>query len=138
MRRLTAAIARGKRLVRAVDAFPIPKIIERRAAEPVSEAKGDQMPQIQGYDATVEAAKRALEVAQSALPRDVAQAIGTAGWTFLRDKGDVTALVDVVSELANQPDFVAKLHAAADKARVQQPQRGRPPKQYGATTDLNN
>jgi hypothetical protein len=95
------------------------------------------MPQIQGYDATVEAAKRALEAAQNALSRDVGQAIGTAGWTFLRDKCDVIALVDVVSELANQPDFVSKLHAAADRARVQQPQRGRPPKQNGTTTDLN-
>ncbi len=95
------------------------------------------MPQIQGYDATVEAAKRALEAAQTALSRDVGQAIGTAGWSFLRDKCDVIALVDVVSELANQPDFVSKLHAAADKVRVQQPQRGRPPKLNGTTTDPN-
>ena len=95
------------------------------------------MPQIQGYNATVEAAKRALEAAQNALSRDVGQAIGTAGWTFLRDKCDVIALVDVVSELANQPDFVSKLHAAADKVRVQQPQRGRPPKLNGTTTDQN-
>ena len=48
------------------------------------------------------------------------------------------ALVDVVGELANQPDFVSKLHAAADKARVQQPQRGRPPKSNGATNDRKN
>jgi hypothetical protein len=123
---------------RAVDAFRIPKIIEGRAPKPVSEAKGDQDAQIQGYDATVEAAKRALEAAQNALSRDVGQAIGTAGWTFLRDKCDVIALVDVVSELANQPDFVPKLHAAADQARVQQPQRGRPPKPNGVTTDLNH
>jgi hypothetical protein len=32
------------------------------------------------------------------------------------------------SELAAKPDFVAKLHAAADRARHQQPARGRPPK----------
>jgi hypothetical protein len=100
--------------------------------------KETKMPQIQGYDATVEAAKRALEAAQNALSRDVGQAIGTAGWSFLRDKCDVIALVDVVSELANQPDFVCKLHAAADKVRVQQPQRGRPPKSNGATTDSEN
>ena len=60
------------------------------------------MPQIQGYDATVEAAKRALEAAQNALSRDVGQAIGTAGWSFLRDKCDVIALVDVVKR-ARQP-----------------------------------
>jgi hypothetical protein len=96
------------------------------------------MPPIQGYEATVEAAKRALEAAQTALSRDVGQAIGTAGWSFLRDKCDVVALVDVVTELANQPDFVSRLHIAADKARVQQPQRGRPPKQNGTIADLNH
>jgi hypothetical protein len=96
-----------------------------------------KMPQILGYDATVEAAKRALEAAQAALSRDVGQAIGSAGWSFLRDKSDVIALVDVVSELANQPDFVSRLHAAADKVRVQQPQRGRPPKVNGTPTEQN-
>jgi len=42
-----------------------------------------------------------------------------------------------VSEFANQRDFVPKLHATADKARVQQPQRGRPPKANSAATGLN-
>jgi hypothetical protein len=95
------------------------------------------MPQVQGYDASVEAARRALDAAQSALSRDVGQAVASAGWTFLRDKCDVQALIDIVSEFANQRDFVPKLHATADKARVQQPQRGRPPKANSAATGLN-
>jgi hypothetical protein len=87
------------------------------------------MPPIQGYEASVEAAKRALEAAQSALPRDIAQAVANAGWAaFLRDRHDVQALVDHIGEAVQQHDFVSKLHAAADKARHQQPQRGRPPK----------
>ena len=47
------------------------------------------MPQVQGYDASVEAARRALDAAQSALSRNVGQAVASAGWTFLRDKCDV-------------------------------------------------
>jgi len=94
------------------------------------------MPPIQGYEATVEAAKRALETAQNALARDVGQAVVNADWDFLRDKFDVGALVDHVSELAAKPDFVAKLHASADKARNQQPQRGRPPRPSGAASEL--
>ncbi|MEH2567130.1 DNA-binding protein [Bradyrhizobium sp. AZCC 2289] len=87
------------------------------------------MPPIQGYEASVEAAKRVLEAAESALPRDIAQAVANAGWAaFLRDRHDVQALVDHIAETAQQRDFVSKLHAAADKARQQQPQRGRPPK----------
>ena len=93
------------------------------------------MPLIQGYEASLEAAKRALEMAQNALSRDVGQAVANAGWTFLRDRCDVQALVDIVGELAAKPDFVATLHAAADKARNQQPQRGRPPKASSATTE---
>ena len=96
------------------------------------------MPLIQGYEASLEAAKRALEMAQNALSRDVGQAVANAGWTFLRDRCDVQALVDIVGELAAKPDFVAKLHAAADKARNQQPQRGRPPKASSATTELKS
>ena len=77
---------------------------------------------IQGYEASVEAAKRALEAAQCALPRDIAQAVANAGWAaFLRDKHDVQALVDHIGEAVQQHDFVSKLHAAADKARHQQP-----------------
>ena len=51
---------------------------------------------------------------------------------------DVQALVDIVSELAAKPDVVAKLHAAGDKARNQQPQRGRPPKMSSAATELKS
>ena len=52
-----------------------------------------------------------------------------ADWAaFLRDKHDVKALIDYISEAASQPDFVAKAHAPADKVRDQQPLRGRPPK----------
>ena len=58
-----------------------------------------------------------------------------AQWAFLRDKFDVSALIDHVSELAAQPGFVAKLHASADKARNQQPPRGRPSKATSAATD---
>src|SRR5262249_45255906 len=43
--------------------------------------------------------------------------------------GDVQVVVEIVGELASKPDFVAKLHATADRARDQQPQRGRRRKQ---------
>ena len=70
------------------------------------------MPPIQGYEASVETAKRALEAAQSALPRDIAQAVANAGWAaFLRDRHDVQALVDHIAEAVQQRDFVSKLHA---------------------------
>ncbi|WP_027577129.1 hypothetical protein [Bradyrhizobium sp. WSM1743] len=62
--------------------------------------------------------------------------MGNAEWAFLRDKFDVNALIDHVSELAAKPDFVAKLHAATDKARNEQPQRGRPPKASTAAAEL--
>jgi hypothetical protein len=96
------------------------------------------MPPIQGYEASVEAAKRALEAAQGALSRDVGQAVVGAQWSFLRDRFDVSALIDYVSELATQPGFVAKLHASADKARNQQPLRGRPPKANSGATELKS
>ena len=86
------------------------------------------MPPIQGYTASVEAARQALEAAQTALPRDVGQAVTNAGWAFLRDRFDVQALIDHITSEAEDADFVSKLHAAADKARQQQPLRGRPPK----------
>lgn len=86
------------------------------------------MPPIQGYTASIEAAKQALEAAQTALPRDVGQAVSGAGWSFLRDRFDVQALIDQITQAAEEGDFVSKLHAAADQARKQQPQRGRPPK----------
>lgn len=91
------------------------------------------MPSFQGYEATVETARRALETAQNALARDVGQAVVNSQWDFLRDKFDVSALIGFVSELAAKPDFVAKLHASADKARHQQPPRGRPSKASSAT-----
>jgi hypothetical protein len=94
------------------------------------------MPPTQGYEASVEAAKRALEEARGALARDVGQAVVNAQWAFLRDRHDVHALVDIVSEFATQPGFVAKLHASADKARNQQPPRGRPPRANSAATEL--
>jgi hypothetical protein len=87
---------------------------------------------IHGYEGSLEAARKALEAAQNALSRDVGQAVANAGWTFLRDKCDVQALIDVVSGLAAQRDFVAKLRASADQARTQQPPRGRPPKANSA------
>ncbi|MEH2506374.1 hypothetical protein V1290_005185 [Bradyrhizobium sp. AZCC 1578] len=96
------------------------------------------MPTIQGYGASVEAAKRALEAAQNALSRDVGQAVVSAQWSFLRDRFDVSALIDCISELAAQPGFVAKLHASADKARNQQPARGRPPKANNGATELKS
>ncbi|CUT13571.1 hypothetical protein BF49_4651 [Bradyrhizobium sp.] len=87
------------------------------------------MPAIQGYTASVDAAKQALEAAQTALPRDVGQSVMKAGWTFLRDSFDVQALIDHITwTVQEDPDFVSKLHAIADKARQRQPQRGRPPK----------
>ncbi len=80
------------------------------------------MPPIQGYEASVEAAKRALEAAQSALPRDIAQAVANADWVaFLRDRHDVQALVDHIAEAVQQREFVSKLHAAADKAGTSSP-----------------
>jgi len=86
------------------------------------------MPPIQGYTASVEAARAALEAAQTALPRDVGQAVTTAGLSFLRDRFDVQALIDHITLVAEDADFVSKLHATADHARQQQPLRGRPPK----------
>src|SRR5215467_12746651 len=87
------------------------------------------MPPILGYSASVEAAKMALEVAQNALSRDVAQAISHASWPFLRDRHDVTAMVELIRTLAEEDlDFVSKLHDAGDKATQAQPLRGRPPK----------
>jgi hypothetical protein len=87
------------------------------------------MREVQGYEATVAEARQLLEAAQAALSRDVAQAVANAGWTaFLRDRYDVEALVAHISEAAQHRDFLTKLHAAADKARQQQPQRGRPRK----------
>jgi hypothetical protein len=91
-------------------------------------AKGEGMPPILGYSEAVVAARQALETAQNALSRDVGQAITQAEWPFLRDRHDVAALVDYITEAAENPDFVSKLHAAADTARLAQPQRGRPPK----------
>lgn len=82
-----------------------------------------------GYAASVEAAKASLEAARAALSRDVAQAVTSANWSdFLRDKYDVEALIQQISEAAQSKDWVSSLHASADKTRAQQPQRGRPSK----------
>lgn len=98
-----------------------------RPASP-SERRRDA-PIIQGYEASREAAKRLIEAADTALPRDVAQAVANAPWVnFLRDKYDVSALMDTIGELTKEADFVARIHGSADKARLQQPLRGRPPK----------
>jgi hypothetical protein len=87
------------------------------------------MPPIQGYEASLEAARRLLEAAETALPKDIAQAVTNAPWArILRDKHDVSALIDKIGELAREEHFVSALHATADKLRQQQPQRGRPPK----------
>lgn len=53
-----------------------------------------------------------------------------------RDKCDVQALGDLVSEPAARRDFVEKLHGAADKVRNEQPMRGKPPKVTTAATEL--
>jgi hypothetical protein len=70
------------------------------------------MTPIQGYTAPVEAAKQALEAAQTALLRDVGQAVGNAGWAFPRNHFDVKALIDHVTSEAQDADFVSKLYAA--------------------------
>lgn len=86
------------------------------------------MTPIHGYAASIEAAKHTLEEAKNALARDVGTAIANAQWSFLRDRFDVAALVNHVTEVAQKGEFVSKLHAAADKARQQQSPRGRPRK----------
>jgi hypothetical protein len=92
---------------------------------------------ILGYSASVEAAKQALEAAQNALSRDFGQAIMQVDWPFLRDRHDVAALVEYITETAADADFVSKLHAVADKARLAQPQRGRPPKAANGSAPAN-
>jgi hypothetical protein len=88
-----------------------------------------------GYAASVEAAKVNLEAAKAALSRDVAQGIADAKWaSILRDKFDVLALVEHISEAARSKDWLAKLYASADRARAQQPQRGRPVKSTTSTS----
>lgn len=55
--------------------------------------------------------------------------VGDRERSFLRDRFDVAALVNHVTEVAQKGEFVSKLHAAADKARQQQQSpRGRPRK----------
>ena len=87
------------------------------------------MTPIQAYEASVEAAKANLEAARGALSRDVAHGVAGANWAaLLRDKFDVQALIEHIGEATRSKDWVNKLHALADKARQQQPSRGRPPK----------
>jgi hypothetical protein len=79
-----------------------------------------------------------LEIARAALPRDVAQAVKTAGWaSYLRDKYDVMTLVKYISEKLSDSVFRDELHAAADKVRRQQPRVGRPSKQAKETAREN-
>jgi hypothetical protein len=84
---------------------------------------------VQGYEASIDAARPQLEAARAALSRDVAQAVAGADWApLLREKYDVQALMEHIGDIVRQREFVGKLHAAADKARRHQPARGRPPK----------
>jgi hypothetical protein len=88
-----------------------------------------------GYAASVEAAKANLEAAKAAMSRDVAQCVADADWAaLLRDKCDVQALVDHISEAARSKDWLAKLYASADRSRAQQPPRGRPVKSKTSAT----
>jgi hypothetical protein len=84
---------------------------------------------IQSYAASVEAAKLHLETARGALSRDIAQGVADAEWaSILRDKFDVLALLEHISEAFRSKESISKLHASADRARTQQPLRGRPAK----------
>ena len=82
------------------------------------------------YLEQVNQAAQQLDMARTALPRDFAQAIESSVWSkFLRDRYDVAALVKQIGGMLEDRHFLDELHAAADKAREQQPRVGRPPKQ---------
>jgi hypothetical protein len=85
---------------------------------------------MQGYQSQVDELRDQLSKARSALARDIAAAVATKDWArdFLRDRHDVSALVEHIEEARRQSDFVNKLHAAGDRERQQLRQRGRPRK----------
>ena len=82
------------------------------------------------YQQRLREAEAAVAVARGALGRDLAAAIAGQAWaTQMRDVYDVRALAGFVHELAAEPGFIAKLHAAADRAREAHGRgRGRPKK----------
>jgi hypothetical protein len=83
----------------------------------------------QSYLDTVNQAQEQLGMARTALPRDVAQAVDSAGWgKHLRDKFDVFELVKRISEQLNDSEFLQELHAAADQTRHETRRVGRPKK----------
>lgn len=84
------------------------------------------------YRDQVEALREQLGKVRGSLARDVAAAVAGSDWqAFLRDRYDVDALVERVAELGRQPEWVAKLQAAGDRARQQGGKRGRPRKPAG-------
>jgi hypothetical protein len=83
----------------------------------------------QSYLDNVSQAQEQLEMARTALPRDVAQAVDSAGWgKHLRDKFDVFELVKRVGKQLNDSHFLRELHAAADQTRQGTRRVGRPKK----------
>jgi hypothetical protein len=82
------------------------------------------------YQQRLREAEAAVAVARGALGKDLATAIAGQTWaTQMRDAHDVRALAGFVNELAAEPGFIAKLHAAADRAREAHGRgRGRPKK----------
>jgi|NGEPerStandDraft_6_1074524.scaffolds.fasta_scaffold53568_1 hypothetical protein len=84
---------------------------------------------MQSYKDQVAALRAQLSKARGSLARDVAAAVAGSDWqAFLRDRYDVAVLVERVAELGRQPEFVATLQSAGDRARQQGGQRGRPRK----------
>ncbi len=87
---------------------------------------------MQTYTDQVTALREQLNKARNSLARDVAAAVAAAGWqSFLRDRYDVAVLMERVAELGRQPEWVARLQAAGDRARQQGGKRGRPRKPAG-------
>jgi hypothetical protein len=83
----------------------------------------------QSYLDSVNQAQEQLEMARTALPRDVAQAVDSAGWgKHLRDKFDVFELVKRISEQLDDNEFLQELRAAADQTRQETRRVGRPKK----------
>ncbi len=88
---------------------------------------------MQTYKDQVELLREQLGKMRGALARDLAAAVTGAEWhKFLRDKYDVAVLVERVGEMGKQPEWVAKLQAAGDRARQQG--TGRPRKGNKATS----
>jgi hypothetical protein len=82
------------------------------------------------YQRRLREAEAAVAAARGALGKDLAAAIAGQAWAAqMRDVHDVRALAGLVNELAAEPAFIAKLHAAADRAREARGRgRGRPKK----------